>query len=183
VNEYRVNPAGVVSRHLDEKVAAFRDCPADKWRWWQVDDDLLIERVDTKDDHYGPAARVYMYYLPRRGLGVIEILNRAAPHKRWSWFIHVADTYWDAARACWIMQDMFADILVDANERDYWVMDLDDLAGALDLGLLTPAQASMVLRTTQAAVQAIHHGHFPFPEIERARAACRELGWDRAGKT
>jgi hypothetical protein len=33
------------------------------------------------------------------------------------------------------------------------------------------------LRRTEAVTRAIAHGEFPFPEIERARAACRELGW------
>jgi hypothetical protein len=181
-NDYRVNPLGVVARHLDEKAAAFRSCPGDQWRWWQVDDDLLIERADPHGHNYGPDTRIY--YLPRRGLGVIENLHHAALNNdRWRWFMHVADTYWDAGRECWVMQDMFADILVDASGRACRVTDLDDLATALDLGLLTPPQASTVLRTTQATVDAIQQGQFPFPEIERARAACRELGWDRAGKT
>ena len=178
--EFRVNPPGVVARHLDEKVAAFRNCPADKWRWWQVDDELLIERVDPNGLNYGRDTRVY--YLPKRSLGVIENLRRPPPHERWSWFIHVADTFWDARRECWIMQDMFADILVETGGRVCRVMDLDEVGTALDLGLLTPPQASTVLRATDAALRAIEAGEFPFPEIVRAREACRELGWDRAGK-
>jgi hypothetical protein len=179
-DDFRVNPAGVVARHLDDKVAAFRNWPAEDWRWWQVDDELLVERVDPAGYNYGSDRRVY--YLPRRGLGVIENIRRPPPNERWSWFIHVADTFWDAARECWIMQDLFADILVDHGGRETLVIDLDDLATGLDLGLLTPSHASTVLRTTNAAVRAIESGDFPFPEIVRGQAACKELGWERPQK-
>jgi predicted RNA-binding protein associated with RNAse of E/G family len=62
------------------------------------------------------------------------------------------------------------------------VIDLDDVATALDVGLLTPPQASSVLRTTNAAVRTIERGGFPFPEVVRGQAACVQLGWDRAEK-
>jgi len=178
--DFRVNPPGVVATHIDQKVAAARHTPEADWRWWQVDDELLIERLDPNGLNYGPDTRIY--YLPQRSLGVIENLRRRPPHERWSWFIHVADTYWDARRECWIMQDMFADILVERDDRQYRVGDLDEVGTALDLGLLTPPQASTVLRNTDAALRAIEAGGFPFPEIVRAREACRELRWDRAAK-
>jgi hypothetical protein len=174
--EFRVNPPGVIARHLDEKIAAARRWPAADWRWWQVDDELLVERVDPSGHNYGPDTRVY--YLPRRGLGVIEKPHRRPPDERWTWFIHVADTFWDARRECWIMQDLFADVLVDSGGRACRVIDLDEVATALDLGLLTPSHASTVLRTTDAALRAIESGDFPFPEIVRGRAACQQLGWN-----
>jgi len=62
------------------------------------------------------------------------------------------------------------------------VEDLDEVGLALDLGLLTSEQTSTVLRTTNAALRAIEAGEFPFPEIIRAREACRELGWEQPSK-
>jgi hypothetical protein len=174
-DEFRVNPPGVISAHIDQKIAVARKWPAADWRWWQVDDELLIERVDPNAYSRGPLKRVY--YLPQRGLGVIDNIRRPAPDERWTWFIHVADTFWDAARECWIMQDLFADILVEAGGRVCRVVDLDEVGTALDLGLLTPSHASSVLRTTNDAVRAIENGDFPFPEIVRGQAACEELGW------
>jgi len=178
---FRVNPPGMVSAHIDQKVTAARSTAEADWRWWQVDDELLIERVDPSGYNYGPDTRVY--YLPKRSLGVIENLRRPPPHERWSWGIHVADTFWDTARECWIMQDLFADVLVEASGRVCRVEDLDEVGLALDLGLLTSEQTSTVLRTTNAALRAIEAGEFPFPEIVQARAACRELGWDRGSRT
>lgn len=174
-DEFRVNPAGVISAHIDQKVAAARKWPAADWRWWQVDDELLIERVDPTALHCGPDTRIF--YLLRRGLAVIENNHFAPPDEHWTWYLHVADIFFDAARDCWIKQDLFADILVDRGRREMLVIDLDDVATGLDLGLLTPPQASSVLRTTNATVRAIESGDFPFPEIVRGRAACEELGW------
>lgn len=175
---FRVNPPGVVSAHIDQKIAAARRWPAADWRWWQVDDELLVERADPSSVSgfaFGPDTRIY--YLLRRGLAVIENIHFAEPNLRWTWYMHVADIFWDAARDCWIKQDLFADILVDRGGREMLVIDLDDVATGLDLGLLTPPHASTVLRTTNAAVRAIEGGDFPFPEIVRGQAACQELGW------
>ncbi len=173
----QVNSPGVISAHLDRKVAAARAWPTADWRWWQVDDELLVERADPGGFGYGQDTRIY--YLPSRGLAVIENFHFEQPYARWAWYLHVADIFWDARRDCWIKQDLFADILVDRTGRDARVRDLDDVATGLDVGLLTPAHAATVLRTTDAAVRAIETGSFPFPEVVRGQAACRELGWDK----
>jgi hypothetical protein len=178
---FRVNPPGVISAHIDQKIAAARLWSAADWRWWQVDDELLIERADPTGYGFGLDTRIY--YLVRRGLAVIENIQFPAPNEHWTWYIHVADIFWDTARECWIKQDLFADILVDRGGRETLVIDLDDVATGLDLGLLTPPHASTVLRTTNVAVRAIASGKFPFPEIVRAQAACKELGWERLQKT
>ena len=56
------------------------------------------------------------------------------------------------------------------------MVDLNDLATALDLGLVTPAQASRVLRNTNAAVRAIERGEFPFSEIVRGAGGLPRVG-------
>jgi hypothetical protein len=173
---FQINPAERVAAHLDDKLARQRAEPEAQRRCWQLDDDVLIERVHPDNRLFGPDTRVY--YLPKRGLAVIENLRFPDPaDARWSWYLHVARIYPDPARNCWIKQDLFADIVTDAGCRETLVVDLDDLATALDLGLVTVAQTSQILRQTQAAVHAINRGEFPFPEIERGRAAARSLGW------
>jgi predicted RNA-binding protein associated with RNAse of E/G family len=89
----------------------------------------------------------------------------------------VAGIFFDTARDCWIKQDLSADLLVDHTGRDRLVIDLDDVATGLDLGRLTPPQASSVLRLPNAAVRGIEAGGFPFREVRRGQAACKELGW------
>ncbi len=174
-DDLRLNSPETIASHLDAKIASFRATPNDEWRWWQVDDDLLVERPKPDSRWCGPDTRIY--YLVRRGLGIIENIHYPPPDDRWTWYIHLADIFYDPARECWIMKDLFSDILVDGDERTCRVLDLDDLADALDLGLLTPAQTSEILRRTDLTLTAVAKGAFPFPEIERGWAACKELGW------
>jgi hypothetical protein len=174
-DDLRLNSPEVIASHLDAKIAAFCATPGDKWRWWQVDDDLLVERPKPDSRWCGPDTRIY--YLVKRGLGIIENIHYPPPDDRWKWYIHLADIFYDSSRECWIMKDLFTDILVGDDNRTCRVVDLDDLAEALDLGLLTPAQASDVLRRTDLTLAAIAKAAFPFPEIGRGRAAGRELGW------
>jgi hypothetical protein len=172
---FQVNPPALVADHMDKRMARRRALPPEQEPCWEVDDGLLLERADPAGFHYGPDTR--FHYLVRQGLLVVENIHLEPPNEHWAWYIHVADIYFDAARQCWINQDMFADILVDRTGQQSLVVDLDDMATALDLGLLTPEQASRVLRNTDAAVKAMERGEFPFPELVRGQAACRELGW------
>jgi hypothetical protein len=177
---FLAHPTEMVADYLDQKLAWHRALPSELRDCWEVDADLLVERADLNYLHYGPDTR--FHYLVRQGLLVVENIHLDPPHDHWAWYIHVADIYFDQARECWISQDMFADILVDRTGCHSLVIDLDDIATALDLGLLTPAQASRVLRNTDAALQAIERGEFPFPDLVRGQAACRELGWPGSGE-
>jgi hypothetical protein len=173
---FRLNPARLVAAHLDDKLALQRAEPEDQHRCWQVDAEVLIERANPSTLHCGPDTRIY--YLPQRGLAAIENIHFRRPEdQRWSWYIHMVRLYHDTARDCWIMQDLFTDLVTDAGCRDSMVVDLDDLATALDIGLVTPAETSRILRLTNDAVQAISRGEFPFPEIVRGREAGKALGW------
>jgi hypothetical protein len=172
---FQVNPPQVVAAHIDQKLARLRALPAEAQTGRQVDEGLLIEKARPDAYAFGPDTRVY--YLVARGLAVVENIRFPPPDERWSWYVHLARITFDAGRDCWIKQDLFADVILDRAGREALVIDLDDLATALDLGLVTPAETSAILRQTDAVVRAIHAGAFPFPEIERARAACKVLGW------
>jgi hypothetical protein len=173
-DDFRINSLETISTHLDSKAAAFKAKHADDWRWWQVDDELLIERHDP-DRLFGPTARIY--YLINRGLGVAEGINLPPPDDGWKWYIHLADHYFDSARGCWLMKDLFVDILVGGDDRQSRVIDLDEFAQALDIGLIDSTQASAILRRTDSTLTAIAKGQFPFPEIARGQLASQQLGW------
>ena len=174
-DDLRLNSYEVIASHLDAKIASFRATSSEEWQWWQVDADLLIEHPKPSSRWCGPDTRIY--YLVKRGLGIIENIHYPPPDNRWKWYIHLADIFYDPARECWIMKDLFSDILVGGDNRICRVVDLDDLADALDLGLLTLAQTSDVLRRTDLTLTAIAKSTFPFPEIERGRAVCKKFGW------
>lgn len=174
-DDVRVNPPYLVTEQLDEKAAAFRATPADAWRWWQVDDTLVVERPEPDGLWYGPDTRIY--YLLKRGLAIIERPAHPDLDDSWHWYVHLAHIFHDHSRDCWIEKDLFCDLLIDRTCRHTHVIDLDDLADALTIGLVDVNEASDVLHRLQQLVTAVADGAFPFDEIYRAQDACRELGW------
>lgn len=174
-DDFRVNPPEVIAAQLDKRLARFRATPESDWRWWQVDETLLIERPLADGHAYQPDTRIY--YLIPHGLAVIENIHLPPPNDHWRWYIHLADMAFDTHRQCWVKQDLFCDVLMEHSGRAPQVIDLDDLATAQDMGLITPAQTSAILRKTEVLTRAICRGHFPLPDILRARAACLALGW------
>nr|AGC72846.1 hypothetical protein [uncultured bacterium A1Q1_fos_1246] len=171
---FRVNPPAVVEQHLDAKAAHFRATAPATWRWWG-EGNLIVERPDP--DGYGYGADTRIYYLVDRGLTIVENIHLPAPWTPWSWYIHLADIFYDARRQCWISKDLFCDVILTPDGRRYHVNDLGDVGHALYLGLLSAEQATHILRRTDALLEAIVLGHFPFPEIAEAQALCRRLGW------
>lgn len=172
---FRVNPPVVVAEHLRARAALFRGrTAADDWRWFQVDNTLIVERPTPDDVIFGPDTRIF--YLLDQGLGILEDI-RYPRSDRWRWYIHLADYSFHQDLDCWVMQDLFTDVFVAPDERTTQVLDLDDLALALDLGLLTPAKTSEILRRTDALVRQIARGAFPFEAVLRGREACRAVGW------
>ena len=174
-DDLRVNAPEMVAAQLDNRLAQFRATPQNDWRWWQVDEALLIERPLV--DGYSYRADTRIYYLIPQGMAVIENYHFLPPNDDLRWYIHLADTTFDSTRQCWVMKDLFCDVVATADTRSPIVIDLDDLATALDIGLVTAAQASDILRKTEIARHAMSRGVFPFAEMERARAAARTLGW------
>ena len=90
--KFVVNTPDVVDSHLQDKLDRFRATPDNDWRWWQVSDDLLVERP-FPDTGFGPDTCIY--YLPRERWVVVE--NSVFPGRLdWPWYIHIGDTVWNA---------------------------------------------------------------------------------------
>ncbi|MFO7624798.1 MAG: hypothetical protein R6V73_10640 [Anaerolineales bacterium] len=173
--EFQVNPPEQVRTHLQKKIDEFRKTPADLWRWWQVDDHLIVELWDTSPEHTGPDTRIY--YLLKCGLSIIENIHLPPPDENWKWCIRLSDFEYNAELGTWMMKDLFCDILVGGDNRTYHMFDLPDVAQALDVGLITPAETREILKRVDWVLTRIAKGEFPFPEVRRAQAACRQLGW------
>lgn len=173
--DLRINPSEVITGHLNQKVTAFRSVPSHLWRWWKVDDHLIVERADPTAYGFGQDTRIY--YLVAQGLAVIENVCFPKTHDNWKWYIHLADIIYDSDRGCWIKKDLFCDIVIDRDGRYHRVLDLDELGEALAIGLVSPSEAWDILRRTNSVLEAIAQGAFPFPDVLRGQAICRELGW------
>ncbi|MEZ4619760.1 MAG: hypothetical protein R2867_30240 [Caldilineaceae bacterium] len=172
-DDFRVNPSSIIARHLNTKAEQTAHTPAVDWRWW-TDGTVIVEKP-VPGIHYGDETRIY--YLIEQGLTLVEQIHLPAPREYWYWYIHLADIFYDEARRCWISKDLFCDIMLDRSGDRYHVMDLADLGQALAIGLVTPAETTVILQRVDALLTTITQDGFPFPEITRARALCRQLGW------
>src|SRR5262245_46811493 len=83
--EFRVNSPEVIAEHLNAKAARFRQTSLSEWRWWQVSDDLIVEYPVPDQLFYRADTRIY--YLPKRGLAVIENIHLHPPDDVWGWYL------------------------------------------------------------------------------------------------
>lgn len=171
--DLRVNAPATIAQHLDDKATHARQTPATEWRWW-TNGTVIVEKP-TPGLHYKEDTRIY--YLIARGVTVIEQILLPPPRSQWTWYIHLADIFYDEQRCCWISKDLFCDILLDHTGQYYHLLDLGDLGHALAIGLITPAETTTILQRTDALLSAVAARQFPFAEIEQARLLCRQLGW------
>jgi hypothetical protein len=159
---FRLNPPEVVEKHLQDKLRSSNHSAA-----WQLGDDLLVEQPRISRC-YGLDSRIY--HIPSRHWTIIEKMQMPPSlGDEWSWYVHIADIQADRARDCWVMTDHFCDIVISPNNRTHSVLDLDDLAEAVELGLIDSATMLGILRHTQELVNLVRSGHFPPPQVLDAR--------------
>lgn len=172
----QVSPPYVISRRLDRRIAEVRTTPADDWRWWQEDEGLIVERADPTHAGFTPETRIF--YLPERGLAVVKHIHRPELGETWMWSVHLANIFYDTSRDCWIVKALFCDILVDRACRHSRVLGLAALADALVVGLIDRTEVRELLYQVDGILEDITADAFPYEEVLRGQALCRQLGWD-----
>lgn len=170
---FRKNPEDVVSSSLQSKIEKFRKTESDDWRWWQVNEHLIVEKpIGTK--YCGPDAVVY--YLPRKNWVILENA-RFSGAEEWTWYVHIGKVEFSEKLKTWIFTDLFVDVLVQADNRTHTVTDLDDLGKAVGIGLISDAETKEILEDTQNLVDLICSGNFPPDELEDREGLLRQLHW------
>ena len=154
----------VTQDHLQRKIDSFRQTPQEKWLWWRVSDDLLVETSPDGD-------RQMIYYLPVDGCVLVHHPSGYHLDERWEWYVHIGETAYDDRWGCWIFTDLFVDVLVEADGFTHTVLDLEDLGWALSAGLIDCAQASRILADTKRLLDAIRSRQFPPAVVQ----ACPQL--------
>ena len=170
----RANTPEVAQAALDHRLARHNADPEQDWRIWQVAPQVIVERPALPYESWaGPDT--FFYYLLDQGIAAMENFHS----RRYGaiWYLHICEYFFDEDRACWIMKDLFTDLLVRPDNSLLSVLDLDDLANAQELGLVSAGQVNSILRLTQQSIYRVNQGEFPFPGIVEAQQACRELGW------
>lgn len=160
---FKVNSPDIVNRHIRDKVSAFSKTPDHSWRWWQINEKLIVE---TEGADSGINNRKIFYYLPHKNWLIVENFDSRSFENVWKWYIHIGNTSFDRDLNCWIFTDWFSDVIVKNDNISHSVLDLDELGYAFSLGLIDSDQLRKILTSTQELVDTIRGGNFPPKEIE-----------------
>lgn len=161
---FRVNPPETVQQHLQNKAVSFRTTPEADWRWWQVDEHLLLEITPGSPQTY--------FYLPEQRWVLVHYPEGLSIGPEWSWYIHIGDISYDERFACWVFTDLFADAIVQEDGRTHSMLDLDDVGTAYTLGLITADMMVSILTDTQRLIDEIRAGNFPPIAVRDALPKC-----------
>lgn len=164
---FRVNSEDIINKHIDDKVNKYNATPDSEWRWWHINDELLIEKSKTNSDIDNP--RIF-YYIPNKNWLIIKNIIDGNSDYGWKWFIHIGKTSFDNSRNCWIFTDWFSDVIVKEDCISHSVLDLDESGGALNLGLIDQNQMSEILSSTQELVDSIRNGNFLRKKLKHIQA-------------
>ena len=121
------------------------------------DKEVIITRWMTlhpkKTLHHG-----YSCYFLDRGFKVSKFYGH--DNELISWYCDIISHTWDASTDTYVFTDLLADVIVypDGFVR---VVDLDELADALENGLITSAQLQTALRHLDKLLSIIYKGGFP----------------------
>jgi len=160
---YRVNTDEVVNQHLSAKLNKYRQTDETQWKWWQINENLLVETSEEADDE---GEFTTYYYLPLKNWLVVENFSSRARQDGWKWYIHIGSMRYDEVRSCWVFTDWFSDVIVKTDNRSHSVLDLNEVAEGFDLELITKEELMEVLTSTQTLVDSIRNGSFPPVELE-----------------
>jgi hypothetical protein len=152
----------------------FRQTPPEDWRWWKLSDEVIIERNGSK---VGYGESTLIFYLPKRRWVLMYMPKWTYLTLDWTWLVHIGNVEFDQRYDCWVFTDLFADVIVREDNVTHQVLDLDDLADALEIGLVDMPTTSRILHATQELVNLIASGGFPPRELLGHEKALQSLGW------
>ncbi len=94
-------------------------------------------------------------YLLKEGWKVSKFLN--AQNELICWYCDIIDTEYDAATNTYVFVDLLADVLIYPDGRIH-VVDLDEVADALEENLITIEQMKSCMRKLNALLELIYSG-------------------------
>jgi hypothetical protein len=154
---FRVNTQEMIDAHISTKLQKIANHDPSDWRWWQINDELLIEKPIVG---FGYGNNTVIYYLPKKNWAIIKNIEFPGL-ERWLWYIHIAKIEFYNDIKAWILTDMFVDVLVEKDNISHTVLDLDDLANAMEIGLISQQQLKETLNSSQELLNLIQKGGFP----------------------
>ena len=165
-----LNDAATVHSHLVAEVEQARQTPENQWRWYQINDRFLVERLTSPQGQ----TTGLLSYLPQHNWLIEDRWDEAG--RSVEWCIHLGSTLCDEALSSWVFTDWFVDVLWNPSSNRYRVEDLDDLALVHQLGIIDDVLLHHIMHSTQLLLAALEHS-FPPMELTKMNAVMRQLGW------
>ena len=82
-DSFQVNPPTRVDAHIRSKIERIRGTLDADWRWWQLNDEVLVE-IPEPGQQYKPSTRIY--YLPKRHcVAIADLRFGGFRRQRHSW--------------------------------------------------------------------------------------------------
>lgn len=97
-------------------------------------------------------------YLLDKGWKISRFLNHSG--ELICWYCDIIDYTWDVDTDTYVFTDLLADVLIYPS-GEIRVVDLDEIAQALEEGLLTPEQTCLCMRRLDALLREIYAGTLP----------------------
>lgn len=133
----------------------------------KADDNVIITKWNTLKPKANFSHGCSCYFL-KEGIKVSKFYRE--DNSLLYWYCDIVDYEYKPDENTLIVTDLLADVIVYPDGRTK-VMDLDELADALDRGLLTPSLMSACLRRLHSLLTLIDRDKF-----DRAQAQLDELG-------
>ena len=120
------------------------------------DEKLIITKWNTlhpkKDLHHG-----YSCYCLDKGIKISKFLD--ADDHLLCWYCDIITYSFDPVENAYVFTDLLADVILKPGEQ-IEVVDLDELADACELELMTPKQLILSLRQLDELLKCIQSGEF-----------------------
>lgn len=120
------------------------------------EDHLIITKWNTLNPRKDIARGLSAYYL-NEGYKVSKVYNHN--DQIVYWYCDLIQTKKDADNKEIIFEDLLIDVIVYEDGRVH-IVDLDELADALDSNLITPDEGKKALRILNKLLKLIYQGHF-----------------------
>lgn len=133
----------------------------------KADDDIIVTKWNTLKPKTGFSHGCSCYYL-KKGVKVSKFYRE--DNSLLYWYCDIVDYEFDLEKNTLTVTDLLADVILHPG-GEMQVADLDELADALDKGLITPGLMSCCLRRLHYLLSLIYRDKF-----DRLQSAFNDLG-------
>lgn len=126
------------------------------------DDKLLVTRwkaIKPRSDIFGGISFTFL----KEGIKLARFYNEQGEFLYW--YCDIIEVLYDEVKDEFIFQDLLVDVKVMPDGM-IKVLDADELAEALEKGLITAGQACKALRTLDSVLKLVYEGKFPPEECK-----------------